>query len=78
MRLEQLQPGERFQIPAIGRSGKLLALSPGGAHVEYDGIRMKSFDNRWGDRIAFRRASERVTISRASEVLPLEVPGCLD
>jgi len=39
MRLEQLQPGERFQIPAIGRSGKLLAFSPGGAHVEYDGIR---------------------------------------
>lgn len=70
MRLDDLQYGDRFQIPGIGRAGVLLSLSPGCARVKYDNdardVEITDDDGNVAKR--FVSSGRPVTVSRGTEV----------
>lgn len=70
--IDTLSAGSRFAIPSLGRQGTLVNVGPGSATVEYDAHRTREFADRWGERVTFTQQKERVAISRATEVEPIE------
>lgn len=70
--VDTLPAGSRFAIPSLGKQGTLVGVGPGSVTVEYDAHRTREFTDRWGERVTFTQPKERVAISRATEVEPID------
>lgn len=68
MKLERLDPGDRFAIPSLDLTGTLVRLTPGSATVQYDGSVEVVIQLADSDPKTFQRHKRSTTISRGTEV----------
>jgi hypothetical protein len=66
-KLNELTPGTRFHIPGCGLTGVLLAISPGGVTVRYDGVTEVEVPTEDG-RKTFKRPNRPIVIAGGCEV----------
>ena len=67
--ISALEPGQRFRLAGLPKEGTLVRLGEGSAVVRYGGTRHVSLPN---GREFDAQGGEPITISLATEVIPLE------